>query len=239
MAFFSNLGRFFQLYMPTPITRRLFYALWIVFALQALVPITTGLFFLWPPAVEGGQVWRLLTFGMLHGGIGHALFNSLVLLFFGSLVEGRIGAKSYAWLIVLSVLAGGVTHQAMHWGEQVAALGFSGACFGIMAAVLFLAPAAKVYLYGLLPLPIAVLVPVMILLEIVFIIGGTTTGISHWGHLMGAFVGIGMMVWRLWRGRGRGGRGGGGGGRRLSMGHPGRSKNASDLYDDPHWKLDQ
>ena len=249
MRFLCAIGDFFRLYMPEPLTRRLFFALWIVFALQAFFPLVTGLLVQWPPAVAGGQVWRLLTHGLLHASIGHILFNSLVLFFFGGLVEGRLGAWRTGWLIVLAVLAGGLAHQIGFWGKPVAALGFSAACYALMVAVLFIAPDARVWLYGLFPIPVKVLVPAMILLEVLYLVDNVSSQTSHWGHLAGAFAGLAMMLfprafaWLPGMRRGRrivdikGGRGGGGG--RLSMGHPGRSENASDLYDDPHWKLDQ
>src|SRR4051794_31263524 len=39
------------------------------------------------PAVLHGEVWRLLTYAFLHGGMMHILFNMLFLWWFGSDVE--------------------------------------------------------------------------------------------------------------------------------------------------------
>jgi GlpG protein len=47
-----------------------------------------------------GEVWRLLTPILLHGGILHLLFNMMCLFDLGGMVESRQGARRLAWLVV-------------------------------------------------------------------------------------------------------------------------------------------
>lgn len=246
-SFFSTLE-----YMLPPVTRWTLVGLAALFVLQALLlrVVPADLLILYPTGIEKIHLWTLLTYGLFHGSLTHLLVNGIQLFFFGPIVERSIGARRMIWLLALSVLAGGLAHTAAYWGAPVGLLGFSGACFAIMVGCLFFAPNATVYLYFAIPLKMKYLVVGMVVLEVVLLFGNSGSGISHLGHLAGAAVGFVLLRWpwlfdKLPGGGGGGGGFGGGGrrkrvkSRRISMGHPGRSENASDLYDDPHWRLDQ
>src|SRR5436190_5627208 len=46
---------------------------------------------MYPPAVNRGQYYRLLTSGFIHANYSHLIFNMLTLYFFGKFVEQAMG----------------------------------------------------------------------------------------------------------------------------------------------------
>src|SRR5512140_3160651 len=85
-----------------PVTRALLLINVAVFAVQALTgPLLIVPFALWPPAspqfpgAPSFEVWQLLTYGFLHGGLNHLFFNMLALYMFGGEVERLLGSRHY------------------------------------------------------------------------------------------------------------------------------------------------
>ncbi|MFL6575387.1 MAG: rhomboid family intramembrane serine protease, partial [Povalibacter sp.] len=77
----------------TPINKSLILVNIVVFGLQALLgPVMDYQFALWPPEARqfNGppfQIWQVLTYGFMHGGFTHILFNMFALFMFGSDIE--------------------------------------------------------------------------------------------------------------------------------------------------------
>ncbi|MBI5154499.1 rhomboid family intramembrane serine protease [Candidatus Poribacteria bacterium] len=265
-SLWRSMDGFFSAYMPD-VTRRFFYSIWsvaIAFWLARIAwPRSAALFsdlVLQPvDVIPGFRLWQLLTYGFLHSGLGHLLANSLALLFFGAPVEHALGRRRYTAMIFTAILAGGLVHTGAYWGAALASgeayntiglLGFSGAVFAILVGCLFVAPNATVYLYFVFPMKLKHLVILFLAVEVFWLLDqGLLAPVSHIGHLCGAAVGFAFFLYPRIARRTGGPRGGrvieahpGGRtvrSRRLSMGHPGRSANADDRYDDPHWRLDQ
>ena len=78
-----------------------------------------------------GEYWRLLSYGLLHGGLIHIAFNTYVLVSLGSRIEERIGPGRLAIIYVLSCILGGVVSAFTSPGTSV---GASGAVMGIFGA---------------------------------------------------------------------------------------------------------
>jgi membrane associated rhomboid family serine protease len=120
----------------TPVTWGLIAINVTVFALQELFPalhIDTR-FSQYPPLVAAGEWWRVFTAMFLHGGVLHLLFNMYALWLFGPVLERRFGSRSYAALYVAGGLTGGMLYQLI--GSDAAAVGASGAIFGLLGALL-------------------------------------------------------------------------------------------------------
>lgn len=215
--------------------------------LVGLIGLVPGAFVLQPGDVVRGQLWQLVTHGFIHGSLGHLLANGLALFFFGSMAEAALGRRAYLAMIFAAIVAAGLAHTIIYLGSapSLGLIGFSSAVFAILVGAFFVAPNATVLLYFVIPVKIKVLVVGLIVLELFLLFRDSGGNVSHLGHLAGAFVGLAFFkvpaVRRLVGGRDDDDRrgGGSGGGQRLSMGHPGRNPNASDKYDDPHWRLDQ
>ena len=81
----------------TPWVRRLLVANAVVYLLTITV-FTGPWFFQWfgfSPALVLQQPWTLGTYMFVHGGFFHLAFNMLVLFFFGTAVEGRMGGTEF------------------------------------------------------------------------------------------------------------------------------------------------
>lgn len=209
-----------------------------IFLLQILIP-PLGQWLMesgaaWPVGVLQGQVWRILTYMFLHGGAGHLFFNMLTLFFFGPQLENRMGSRRFLLFYIVCGLGGGILHFAscaIGGQPDQYMVGASGALYGILCASAFYFPNMIVYLQFLFPIKMKYLVWIFGLMEFLSSVGSSGSGISHITHLGGLLTALlwlfGPRWWNRFKGPRRGGR------RRGVAGH------VEELYDDPHWKLDQ
>jgi len=144
-----------------------------------------------------GRLWELVTFQFLHGSIGHLLFNSIALYFFGPWMErwwgaarfigfyllcGAAGALFYTWLMMIGLLDRTI---------EVGMVGASAGIYGILIGIARIAPALQVRL--LIPpitLTIRQLATVILVIAVGAIalrMGGNEGGEA--GHLGGAILG--------------------------------------------------
>ncbi len=120
------------------------------------------------------EYWRLLTSGFLHAGLLHILFNMVFLYIMGPMLEPAIGRVNFAAVYFASLLAG--SFGALLFQPGVPTIGASGACFGILGALLVVAHHRGISIWqsGL---------GVTLLINIVFSL--SFAGISIGGHLGG------------------------------------------------------
>jgi rhomboid protease GluP len=88
-----------------------------------------------PALVAQGESWRLITSVFLHSGIAHLGFNMLSLYFLGSFTEEAFGRSRFFALYLLSGISGGLAYLYFGGFDQ-AAVGASGAIFGLLGGVL-------------------------------------------------------------------------------------------------------
>ncbi len=87
----------------------------------------------WAPAIlEGGEVWRLLSYGLLHTWLPHLLFNMLFLVYTGYHLERAVGRANLLLIFFGSSMSGGLLSMAMSMDRP--SLGASGGVFGMLAA---------------------------------------------------------------------------------------------------------
>ncbi|QCJ47587.1 MULTISPECIES: rhomboid family intramembrane serine protease [Haloprofundus] len=169
-------------------------------------------------------VWTWFTSILAHGGFFHIAANSIVLYFFGPLVERYLGAKRFTALFLASGAIAGLAQigTALATGEASAVLGASGAAMAVLGLLTVVNPDLRVMLLiPPIPLPIWALTGFYVLFDltgaITPIFGG---GIAHYAHLAGLLVGL--LVGQYVKGQQQipnrlnfgGGNGGMGGGRR-------------------------
>jgi membrane associated rhomboid family serine protease len=163
---------------------------------------------LYPPAVNRGQYYRFLTSGFIHADMQHLLFNMLGIYWFGTMVEMVWKPQRFLFYYFACGLGAWVAHTGIQWWEldkmgidpttwNGSMLGASGAVFGIMVAFAMNFPDMEIRL--LFP-PIAMkakyFVPLIAVAELMFGIGGVSTGIAHYAHLGGALTGfLLIMFW--------------------------------------------
>jgi membrane associated rhomboid family serine protease len=91
-----------------------------------------GLLRLTPGAVLDGEVWRLVTYGLLHDLSNplHLVFNGITLFFFGRDLELRFGTLKFLTFLLVSVVLGGVFVV----GASLLGLGLGAPVVGMSAA---------------------------------------------------------------------------------------------------------
>jgi membrane associated rhomboid family serine protease len=96
----------------TPWVQRLLIANVAMFFAMAVVPEIRAIASAWlafyPPAALL-RPWSFITYMVLHGGIGHLVFNMIALYFFGPRLESRIGSGHF----IRMYLASGITGAAL------------------------------------------------------------------------------------------------------------------------------
>ncbi len=118
-----------------PVTMFLLASSVIIYILGAVSPELNNRIFenfaLFPPAVEQGDWWLLITTAFLHSGLTHILFNMWALYVLGPGIERQVGSVPFAGLYLASALLGSVAYVATNSGPAV---GASGAVFGLFGA---------------------------------------------------------------------------------------------------------
>jgi membrane associated rhomboid family serine protease len=132
------------------------------------------------PAIEHQhQYYRILTSGFLHYNILHIAFNMLFLYVMGTILEPAIGRLNFAAVYLTSLLAG--SFGALLFEPDVLTVGASGACFGVLGALLVVARSREIPIWqsGL---------GLTLVINIVFSV--SVAGISIGGHLGGLIGGL-------------------------------------------------
>jgi len=92
------------------------------------------------------EYWRLVSAGFLHDGLAHIFINMLSLWFVGRVLEPAIGSRNFAVIYFVSLLAG--SFGALLFQPQLPTVGASGAIFGIFGALLVVARARGIPIWG-------------------------------------------------------------------------------------------
>lgn len=174
--------------MP-PVTRALLIANVAVFLLQSA---SGGLieywFALWPLGPRF-QIWQVLTYGFLHGGLAHIFFNMFALYMFGSDVERLFGPRYFLTYYLVCVVSAAI-FQLVVTGwigvPGVPTIGASGAVYGLLLAFGMYFPRRMVMLiFPPIPMQARTFVILFGALELVFGVTGTADGVAHFAHLGG------------------------------------------------------
>lgn len=202
-----------------PATRALLIANAVVFLLQmVLARAVLAPFELWPviPGVKAFMPWQLLSYGFMHGGLGHLLFNMLALVMFGAQLEYTWGSKRFLSYFLVCVVGAGLCQLAVVSGSVAqggmphSTVGASGGVFGLLLAYGMLFPHQRVMLLiPPIPMKARTLVIVYGVLTLLMGLTGTQARVAHFAHLGGML--FGWLLIRYWRGHPpfrRGGRGG-------------------------------
>jgi len=201
--------------MP-PITSALLWANGIVFLLQSVIGMAafSGLM-LWPLGdypLGGGEMGslfspcQLLTYGFLHGGIGHIFVNMLAVWMFGASLEYTWGPRRFLIYYLTCVAGAGVIQLLVAtWTTNAGmppypTLGASGGVFGVLLGYGMLFPKRQVMLLiPPIPMQARTLVIVYGALSLFAGMTGAQPGIAHFAHLGGMLFGFGLI--QYWRGR--------------------------------------
>ncbi len=153
----------------------------------------------WNGLLEGWGLGllRLVTYQFTHSFRDpmHLAMNMLVLYFFGTMAEQRLGARGVLRLYVAGGIAGALLHlgiAAAQGHADVPLVGASGACYAFLLYATCMAPRSTVFLL-FVPVPLWGLTAFLVALGVYSTFVELTTGfadrVSHGAHLGGAALG--------------------------------------------------
>lgn len=143
--------------------------------------------------------YRMLSYGLIHGGWGHLFFNMLTLYFFGAVVEqyfrvafgSEAGIALYVVLYVSAIAVSTVGDLIKYRNDpSYCAVGASGAVSAVLFASILLEPKMGIYIY-LIPIPVPgyVFAP-LYLLYCWYMNRRNQDNIGHSAHFWGAVYGL-------------------------------------------------
>jgi membrane associated rhomboid family serine protease len=156
----------------------------ISFVLQLLIPGYTQQLMLIPTLVLE-RPWTLITHIFLHGSFEHIFFNMLFFVFFGPVLERKIGSSKFLLIFFLSGIVAGIGWSLTSVNPIV---GASGALSGIFATLTVLMPRMRVYFFFLIPMEMWMVLVLFAIYDFVMI--GSADMIAHTAHLSGLFFGL-------------------------------------------------
>ena len=167
---------------------------------------------LWPLPASGPpvfgvprfQLWQLVTYSFLHGGIMHLLLNMYALWLFGSRMEGVWGSTAFTLYYFVCVIGAGLVQLVVSTmaveGGIYPTVGASGGVFGLLLAFALAFPNERLMLA--FP-PVVMKAKWFVLIyggvELWAGITGTEAGVAHFAHLGGMLFGFLLLVY--WRRR--------------------------------------
>ncbi|MDP2647066.1 MAG: rhomboid family intramembrane serine protease [Desulfobacterales bacterium] len=147
----------------------------------------------------GQQLFSLLSFMFLHGGLWHLLGNMWSLYIFGDNVEDRLGHLRYLLFYLLCGVTSGLWHFFFNQHSNIPTIGASGSIAGVMGAYFILHPRSKILtLIPILFIPYFIEIPAFfflglwLLLQFLNAAGsqGGAGGIAWWAHIGGFIFGM-------------------------------------------------
>jgi membrane associated rhomboid family serine protease len=151
---------------------------------------------LWPPAIrQKSEIYRLVTYGVVHADFPHLLFNMVTLYFFGGAIEavylrvfGQFGYVAfYVLALVISILPTYVQHRD---DPQYRSLGASGAVSAVLFAFILFNPWTPIYIFFI---PVGIPAIVFAVLYVAYESWSQRRGkdnVNHSAHLWGAAFGV-------------------------------------------------
>lgn len=143
--------------------------------------------------------YQMLSYGLVHGGWGHLLFNMLTLYFFGDVVENYFqaafgpgtGIVLYLLLYVSAIAVSTIGDLVKYKDDShYSAVGASGAVSAILFAFILFEPKMGIYMYFIpIPIPGYIFAP-LYLLYCWWAAKRNMDNIGHSAHFWGAVYGL-------------------------------------------------
>lgn len=140
-----------------------------------------------PITLLQNQYWRLLTFGFVHAGIIHLALNAYALLEFGPTAEAALGKKTFAFIYILTGVAGGLTSILVN--PLQTSVGASASICGVLGAFIFVSW-FKRERENSQRLRKPELILLLVFLSYSLLLGFTSEVVDNGAHLGGFFTGV-------------------------------------------------
>jgi membrane associated rhomboid family serine protease len=170
------------------------------------IPARFGSELIVPPGTMVPAALTPLTSAFLHGGWLHLIFNMIMLLFIGRQLEGPLGGKAMAVLLVIGAYAGALAQWAADPALTIPMIGASGAISALLAVYALIFSRTRTAAIGPIPahwvraLWLAVAwIGLQLLLG--FAGGGGFGAVAIWAHVGGFVAGLllarPLLRWRF------------------------------------------
>lgn len=149
-----------------------------------------------------GRWWTLITHYFSHFNVWHLAANMVGLYVFGPLVAGAMGSSFLGFYTVAGIGSGlgDLAWEALQkayfspsdWmASSNVMLGASGAVYGVVSYGIAMNPAARLYLYGILPMPAWLLGVGLVGFSVYGMLQNAEgDNVGHSAHLTGALIGL-------------------------------------------------
>ncbi|UZJ41420.1 rhomboid family intramembrane serine protease [Prosthecochloris sp. SCSIO W1101] len=158
---------------------------------------------LWPVASSGEytfQIWQLISYMFMHGGLAHILFNMFALWLFGTEIANYWGTKEFTAYYFICGIGAALINLLTTIGSPYPTVGASGAIFGILLAFGMMFPDRYIFLYFLFPIKAKYFIAGYAAIELLMGINnagmGSGSNIAHFAHLGGMVVGFAYIKFR-------------------------------------------
>ncbi len=149
------------------------------------------------------QLWRLVTYQFLHGGIWHIFFNMIGLYFLGPTLERHWGSRKFLVFYLSCGAAGGMFYLllvAVGFLPAMAMVGASGAILGMLAACAILFPHIKLFIFPLFfPISIRTAAIIFSAMYLFFVLTRSANAGGHAAHLAGMATGAIYVFSQSWQ----------------------------------------
>ncbi len=149
--------------------------------------------------LRSGEVWTLLTYVFLHGGVFHLLLNGLGIFFLGRALQDSLGETRLAWLTLWGAVGAALAWAGLHFNRTGAVIGASGVVMAYLAVFACLHPRRPMTLLLFFVIPVTVqpiwLVAVIASVDVLGLLAqelpgrGSLYGVAHSAHLGGLVAG--------------------------------------------------
>lgn len=147
-----------------------------------------------PAVLRGKEYYRLITSMFMHFGFEHLLFNMLLLLYLGNILEKKFGSVIFSFIYLVSGLMGNLASLVYYslCAENVVSAGASGAIYGLVGLIAYLVYYHRGYCEGISARQI-------ILMVVFSLYGGFADGgTNNTAHIAGLIAGglCGLVFYR-------------------------------------------
>ena len=200
MRGYSSTSRLKYHFVDTPAVCWLITLNILMFVLSVVVPPVYNFLALSPQSVSSFKIWTLFSYGFLHGGMLHILFNLLGLFFMGRPLEKWLGTKKFLLVYLSGVVLGGLFWLCFSWGEGSVLVGASAGVMAVLSAFCMMYPPTPItfLIFFIIPVRVRPLTMLKIVAVVEFLgfissISGGDSSIAYSAHLGGLVAGLGII----------------------------------------------
>lgn len=136
------------------------------------------------------KIHSLFTYGLIHNGFFHFIFNILTLYFSAQILQTFWRPNQVIHLFIFGIISGGIHFMTgtMLIGDSGIVVGASAGVFALLFAATRYSPNMPVYIFGFFRIPLWIISSGLLLLSIAGLNGSNSGG--EWAHIGGGILGL-------------------------------------------------